>query len=133
MKRHVGHLLLVAAIAAVMLFVAGAVAQATNPQAPSSWVELFMLVTGGVFGIPAVIKAIRGGIDWKTLVASGTVWTSLSGIFTAIGLYLGGSIPLPTLIGSIYLAVALIFLRNAQANNGQATVAWWNGDRPSKE
>ena len=110
---------LVVLLVLVGLFGLMALAQTTTPDAPQAWAELLMLVLSGTLGLPALWMAISGGVDWKALFKSGTVFTSLSGIFASAALYVAGSISLPAFVGAVYLAVAAIFLRNAVANLGK--------------
>ena len=71
--------------------------------------------------VPAIIAAAVVGIrNWPELLRSKTFWAGISAIIAAVQQYSAGAIDLPTLIWALLAALALIFVRDAQATASKA-------------
>jgi len=118
-------LLVSLATALVLLLGAVALAQALDPdQLPQDWGGLLTLLFGAGAGLTALLPAILIKIrNPQDLLTSKTTWVGVSMILAAFGLYTSGAVPLPGLIGGIYLGLVTIFLRDAVAGISKTATA----------
>ena len=93
-------------------------AQTLDPeQLPKDWGGLLTLLFGAGAGLTALLPALLIKIkNPAALLAKKTTWAGVSMILAAFGLYTSGAVPLPGLIGGIYLGLVTIFLRDAVAS-----------------
>ena len=90
-----------------MLTLGFALAQSDTP---TSWTALLAAV---IPMLPALYKALSGGVNWYGLVHSATFWTAVSGIVASIGLFVQGDLSFIALAWAVWGALVAVFIRNA--------------------
>ena len=115
-----------------LIVVLAGLAWAAGEIEPHSWGDALQYA---LTIVPAILAAAVIGLrNWPELLRSKTFWAGVSAIAAAVQQYAAGAIDLPTLIWALLAALALIFVRDAQASatKASASAAQKSGADPTR-